>query len=250
MFDLTITRLVESWAQSRRRQRIVNEAVAAAAIAIVVVAVIFTWVAWFPEWIALVALAALSVLVLAGVVVARWGRTPSSDAVAAGVDAEAGTAGLIRTALSVEKGLADCSDETGALVQAQAIERAQTLHKVGAPPLVVPVRWVVVGAVALLLGVSGVGLAALVGDGTPGVTLPDSGARSAFQRLDVRRLSKSIDALDALARQPGVTSVAQRDLERARDHLRKARAARNDTRAAAREWGRAQGLVAGLGGRE
>lgn len=250
MFDLTITRLVEDWAQSRRRQRVLNEAAGAAAVGLWILALAVTIIAWVPDWVILIVPATLAVLALAGVVLFRLHRTPRAEDVAAEVDGKAGTKGLLRTALSVEKGLADCGRDLGVLVQDQAVERAATLGDLGAPQLAVPVPLLVAAGVAVLFGIVGPTAAQFAApDDRPVIQDPDQ-ARSAFARADVRRLSRSVRELDALADQPGVTPLARRDLERARDLLRKALSAHDDPRAAARELDRAQSLVQALGGQD
>lgn len=245
MADLTVTTTVEDWARRRRIQALLTEVTRAAAVGIVLAGAIVSVVAWFPSLSFLLVPASMVLVGLAGWV---WWRTRHAlrpRAVAAVVDLEADTEGLVQTALAIEQGRAAVSPAVAAVVKAQAVERLPELDEIGGPPLTVPVgpAWVGgIGAVLCSLALA----AALVVSTISAITAPPESGVPAFDRERVSELEAAAETLDALLDEPGLEPLSKRDLKIARDHVRTALGKRDDPAEAARALDRARQSLAAL----
>lgn len=247
MADLTVTTTVEAWTRRRNQQRFLDEGMRALAIGLVLGGGTVALVVWVPS-LSFLLIPASMVVVGLGAYVGWRMRVPSRpDDVAASVDAEAETEGLIRTALAVEGGRATVSPEIADLIRGQAVGRLTSLEEVGAPALSPPTGPTAVAALAGVL-LSVVLAVALVAATLPGGALAPEDPVPAFDEARAAELAEAIEALEELAADPGVTELSKHDLQLALEHVRKAVAERDDPQAAARALDQAQRALQALEG--
>jgi len=248
MADLTITTTVESWARRRRRQRFLDEGMRALAAGLVVGGGTLALVVWVPSLSFLLIPASMAVVGLGAFVGWRMRHAIKPDDVAAVVDAQADTDGLIRTALAVEGGRATASREIAGVIRSQAVERLTELDEIGAPPLSPPTGPTLVSAVAAV-ALSIVFAITLVAATLPGGALAPVASVPAFDQERAAELGAALKELEDLAQEPGLEPLSKRDLELARDHMRSALSARDDPQQAARELDEARRALQNLEGK-
>lgn len=244
MSDLTITRTVERWARQRWSHRLYGAGAWAVSLVVVAGAVALVMLTWLP-WAGAALL--LTPLAIGAIAFVAWRQTRGRltvDEVAALVDEQAGTDGVLRTALAVEGGLASGGDEPSRVVVEAGGALLPHVEGYGAPPFEIPVVPALLASGALVLTML------LVVPVWLFASAPDAGSDprialegSAFDEARMAALDEASKELRDLAAQPGVTPEAKAALLEARDRINSAMQAGADAQAAASELDRARAAL-------